>query len=101
MVLVLPDGRGVEEQLEIMFNGSSSSAIDGLILFVESSRCTSVTDALLPRTASITSKYGKSVGTSTSSSDSWPAPLLLKLSTISLYFFLSTLTFARHCATVH
>ena len=100
-VLVLPDGRGVEEWLGIMSNGSSSSsANDRLILFAESSRCTSVTDALPPRTTFIMLNYKKFVGVSTSSSDSRPATLLIKLSTISLYFFLSALPFARHCATV-
>ena len=44
-----------------------------------SSSCTGVTDARL-RTASNAEKYGKSAGTSDSSSDSRPAPLLLSLS---------------------
>lgn len=68
--------------------------IDWLILFAESSRCTGITDALPPRMASIKHR------TSTSLSDSQPAPLLLKLSTICLYFFLSALTFVQQCATV-
>ena len=65
-----------------------------------SSSCTGVTDALLPRTASNAEKYGKSAGTSDSSSDSRPAPLLLSLSTICLYLFFKAFIFPLHCATV-
>ena len=54
VVLVLPERKGVEERLGMMSNSSSlSSAIDGLALFAESSRCTGVTDALPPRMVSI------------------------------------------------
>ena len=52
-----------------------------------SSSCTGVTDALLPRTASNTERYGKSAGTSDSLSDSRTASLLLSLSTICLHWF--------------
>ena len=65
-----------------------------------SSSCTGVTDALLLRTASNAKKYGKSAGTSDSSSDSRPAPLLLSLSTIFLYLFFKAFIFPLHCATV-
>ena len=62
-----------------------------------SSSCTDVTEALFPRTASNTAKYGKSPGIFDSSSDSHPVTLLLSLSTICLYLFFNAFTFPLHC----
>ena len=74
---VLAAGLGaVEGPTASVAVSSSLSAAAGLLLATESSKCTGITAALSPITASKISKYGKSTGWSASSSDFRPALLL-------------------------
>ena len=66
----------------------------------ESRRWTGFTFGLPAITASIWEKYAKSLGRSSSSLGSLPAPLLHALSTMPLSFFFSDLTLIWHCCTV-
>ena len=93
---VLAAGLGaVEGPTASVAVSSSLSVAAGLLLATESSKCTGITAALPPITASKISKYGKSTGWSASSSDSRPALLLLIRSVTDLYFFLRALIFDR------
>ena len=92
-------GPSVMEAVELGVMGMLAEVSCWLASAVSSS-CTGVTETLPSSTASNTEKYGKSAGTSDSSSDLHPVPLLLSLSMICLHLFFKTFSFPLHCATV-
>ena len=100
MLVLLSKGTGVLVLLSkgtrvlALLSKGTGVLVDGSGASAESRRCTGIMDALPTITASISSNNGKSEGTSDSSSDSRPVPLLLSQSTICLYFVCSNFTFA-------